>query len=139
MIQAELQQLSKTPHDLRKFGLIVGGVLALLGGVFFWRHKAVWPYLLIPGALLMFFGLVAPRALKGVYIAWMALAFTLGLVVSTLVLAICYFGIITPLALIGRLVGKDFLSQKLNPDAKTYWLSRDRSVPRQPADYERQF
>jgi hypothetical protein len=139
MIQEELQQLSKTPRDLRKFGLTVGGVFALLGAFFLWRQKPLWPWFLVPGASLMFFGLVAPRALKGVFVGWMALAFTMGLVVSTLVLMICYFGIITPLALIGRLAGKDFLSEKLNPDAKSYWLPRDRSIARQPSDYERQF
>ncbi len=139
MIQQELNELSKTTRDLRKFGLTVGGVFVLLGGLFLWRHKPAWPYLLTPGVLLVFFGLIAPRALKGVYVAWMALAFTLGLVVSTLVLTIFYFVVITPLATIGRLVGKDFLSEKLDSAAKSYWLKRDRSVPPQPADYEKQY
>jgi hypothetical protein len=139
MISGELQQLSTTRRDLRKFGLVVGGVFALLGAFFLFRHKPIWPYFLIPGGTLMFFGLVAPRLLKGVYIAWMAMAFTMGLIVSTLVLSICFFLIITPLALVGRAFGKDFLSQKLDRQAKSYWLPRERSGPPQPADYERQF
>ena len=139
MILDELQQLSKTPRDLRKFGLMVGGVLALLGGWFFFRHKPAWPYFLMPGALLVMFGAVAPRVLKGVYIAWMAMAFTLGLVMSTLVLSICFFLVITPLSFIGRLVGKDFLSEKLDPQAKSYWLPREHPGPGEPGHYERQF
>jgi hypothetical protein len=139
MILEELQQLSTTRRDLRKFGLTVGGVFALLGALFLFRHKPAWPYFVIPGAVLLLCGLVAPRLLKGIYIAWMALAFTLGLIASTLVLSICYFLIITPLAFIGRLFGKDFLSQKLDPQAKSYWLRRERSGPSQPADCERQF
>ena len=139
MIQEELQQLSKTPRDLRKFGLTVGGVFALLGGWFLFRHKTYWPYFLIPGAALILLGLVAPRLLKGIYIAWMAMAFTLGLVMSTLVLSICFFLIITPLSFIGRMVGKDFLYEKLNREAKSYWLPRERPGPSEPAHYEKQF
>lgn len=140
MIREELQQLSTTRRDLRKFGLMVGAVLfALFGLPLLKLHKPAWPYLLIPGALLMFFGLVAPRMLKGVYIVWMALAFTMGLIVSTLVLSICFFLVITPLSFAGRLFGKDFLSEKLDPGAKTYWLRREGAGVPPPTDYERQF
>lgn len=139
MIQKELQQLSTTTRDLRKFGLIVGGVFLLLGGLFFFRHKPVWPYFLTPGMLLVLLGLIAPRRLKAVYVAWMGMAFALGLVVSTVVLTLFYFLVITPLALAGRLSGKDFLSEKLDPRAKSYWLPRDRSVVQRPADYEQQY
>ena len=139
MIQHELQQLTKTPRELRKFGLLVGGVFALLGAWFLFRHKSYWPFLLTPGALLILFGLLAPRLLKGVYVAWMALAFFLGLVVSTLILTLCYFLLITPLAFLGRIVRKDFLSVKLDPAAASYWLRRDGAAAPQPADYERQF
>jgi hypothetical protein len=139
MIRGQLQELSTTKRDLRKFGLTVGGVFLLLGGLFLWRHKPAWIYFLTPGALLAVLGLVVPRGLKGIYLAWMTLAFTIGLIVSTLVLTVCYFLVITPLALVGRLLGKDFLSEKLDPNAESYWLRRDRSVAGQPSDYEKQY
>jgi hypothetical protein len=139
MIQRDLQQLSHTTRDLRKFGLLVGGVFLLLGGWFLFRHRPVWPWFLFPGMLLVLLGLIAPRMLRTVHIAWMGLAFTLGLAVSTVLLTLFYFLVVTPLALAGRLGGKDFLSEKLVPQAKSYWLPRDRSVVRQPADYEQQY
>lgn len=55
----------------------------LLGGWFLFRNKPAGPYFLTPGVLLVVFGLVAPRSLKIAYIAWMSLAFTMGLLVST--------------------------------------------------------
>lgn len=139
MIQKELQELSTATRDLRKFGLAVGGVFLLLGALLLLRHRPAWPWFITPGALLMLFGLLAPRALKVVYVPWMALAFTMGLVVSTVVLMVCYFGIITPLAVVGRLCGKDFLAEKLDPKAKSYWIVRDRAAARPVADYEQQF
>jgi len=139
MIQRDLQQLSHTTRDLRKFGLLVGGVFLLLGGWFLWRQKPVWPWLLMPGILLVLLGFIAPRMLRTVRIAWMGLAFTLGLAVSTVLLTIFYFVVVTPLALAGRLGGKDFLSEKLVPRAKSYWLPRDRLAHRTQVDYEQQY
>lgn len=139
MIREELKQLSTTSRDLRKFGLVVGGVFLLLGLWFLFRHKPVWPYLLSPGVLLMLFGLVAPRALRQLYLGWMALAFVLGLVVSTLLLTLFFFLVITPVSLLARLFGKEFLSLRLDRAAASYWLSRESDGPRQAADYERQY
>ena len=139
MIEDGLQQLSTRTRDLRKFGLVVGGVFLLLGGWFLFRHKPAAPYFLTPGVLLVLFGLVAPRFLKIVYIAWMSLALTMGLLVSTVILTLFYFLVITPLGLAGRLFGKDFLSEKLDSNAKSYWLVRDRSRVRKPLDYEQQY
>ena len=139
MIRQELEQLSLATRDLRKFGLLVGGVFALLGAWFLLRHKSAWPWLMAPGGLLVLLGLVAPGWLKYPYRAWMTMAFLMGTVVSTLILTVFYFLVVTPLGLLGRAFGKDFLSQKLNPHAKSYWLLRDRSAVRSPAEYEQQF
>ena len=84
---SDLQQLSTRTRDLRKFGLVVGGVFLLLGGWFLFRNKPAGPYFLTPGVLLVVFGLVAPRSLKIAYIAWMSLAFTMGLLRNRILLA----------------------------------------------------
>ena len=140
MIQEELQHLSTTARDLRKFGLLVGGVFLLLGGWFLYRHKVLWPYFLMtPGALLFLFGAIAPRGLKIPYLAWMGLALLLGLIVTTAILSVFYFVVITPFGLLARAFGRDFLSRKFDPQAASYWISRKRPASQNPADYERQF
>jgi len=139
MIREELKQLPTTPRDLRKFGLAVGGVFLLLGLWFLFRKKPIWPYLLTPGAALMVFGLVAPKALRVIYLGWMAMAFALGLIVSTLLLTLFFYLVITPVSLLARLFGKDFLSLRLDRPAATYWLRRENGPLRQPADYEKQY
>jgi hypothetical protein len=50
-----------------------------------------YPFFLGAGAILMAFGVVWPRALKYDYIAWMALAFALGFVMSNAVLTLFFF------------------------------------------------
>src|SRR2546423_13132768 len=127
MIREEIKQLKTEPRDLRKFGLMVGGVFSLLGLWFLYRHKAHYPYFLCPGILLVGLGLIVPKSLKHVYIAWMALAFALGLVVSTALLTVFFYLVVTPIGLAARCLGKDFLARKWNPKAESYWLPRDRS------------
>jgi hypothetical protein len=139
MLREELKQLSTTPRDLRKFALLVGGVFAAIGAWLLLKHKPAGPWFVGPGALLMLLGLAVPKILKPVYLGWMAMALVLGLVVSTVILTLFFFLVMTPIGLMARLLGKDFLSLKLDRAASSYWLPRDRAVTRKPADYERQF
>jgi hypothetical protein len=135
----DIRDLPTGRRELRKFGLVVGGVFAALGLLFLLRGKAHYPYFLAPGAGLMILGVVYPRSLRWVYIAWMSLAFVLGFVVSHVILTLFFLLVITPLGLVARLVGKDFLRLKRDPQASTYWLPRDNRAPKSLADYERQF
>lgn len=137
-IRDDIKQLKTGDRDLRKFGLLVGGVFAVFGIIVLLRHKAHYPYFLWPGAALIAFGAILPRALKYVYLAWMSVAFVLGFVVSHLILGLFFFLVITPIGWAARLSGKDFLSLKLDRPAKSYWIPRDRKA-KPAADYEKQF
>jgi hypothetical protein len=137
MILEEIKQLKTGPRDLRKFGLLVGGVFAALGLLMWLRHRPHFPYYLTPGVLLMVFGAVFPKALKPVYVVWMSLAIVLGFVVSNVLLTVFFFLVITPIGLVARLAGRDFLRLKLDRQAETYWQPRARKSAK--SDYERQF
>jgi hypothetical protein len=138
MINREIEQLSISPRNLRKFGLLVGGVFLVLGSWFLYRQKPVWPYLLTPGILLVLGGVIVPTLLKRVYIAWMSLGFALGFVVSNIILTVFYYLVLTPIGLIARLCGQDFLSLKRTPAATSYWVMKPVTA-RTPQEYERQF
>src|SRR5262245_486712 len=113
MILQDLRELKTGPRELRKFGLLVGGVFAAIGIVMWVRHAAAFPWFLAAGGALVLPGLIFPKVLKPVYIAWMFLAFVLGFVVSHVILTLFFFVVITGIALIARLLGKDFLGLKL--------------------------
>ena len=137
-IKADLEKLKTGDRDLRKFGLMVGGVFVLLGVLFLLRHRPTYPYFVGVGAALIIFGAVWPRALKYIYIAWMALAFTLGFVMSNVLLVLLFFLLITPLGLLARLFQKDFLARKWNQGAASYWIQIPRET-KTAESYERQF
>jgi hypothetical protein len=138
LICEELKNLKTEPRDLRKFGLMVGSVFLALGLWFVFRHKPWHGWFWLPGSLLVLLGALAPRALKLVYLGWMGLAITLGLVVSTVLLTVFFYLVVTPIGLGARLAGKDFLARKWS-DGNSYWLVRPASPPKQPSEYEQQF
>jgi hypothetical protein len=139
MIRDEIKQLKTTARDLRKFGLLVGGVFGLLAAWWWWRGKPAYAYLLIPAVPLLVLGLARPRGLRWVYLGWMSLALVLGLIVSTILLTVFYYLVVTPVGLLARLVGKDFLSRRLQPQAASYWIPRKPGKPKQRQEYEQQF
>ena len=137
-IREDIKQLKTGQRELRKFGLMVGGVAAVLGLLLLWRQKSYFPYFFWPGMVLMLLGAVGPRALRWVYIGWMSVAFVLGFVMAHVILTLLFFLMITPIGWVARLFGKDFLGLKPNRGAATYWLRRERK-PRPAEEYERQF
>ncbi|HXU76628.1 MAG TPA: SxtJ family membrane protein [Methylomirabilota bacterium] len=137
MIRQDIKELKSGPQELRKFGFLVGGVFCLLGLVLWSRGRAHLPFL-IPGGLLVVLGAACPRALKPVYLPWMILAIALGFLVSHALLTVFFFLVITPIGLVARATGKDFLRLKIDRAAPSYWIARAPTKKSQ-ADYERQF
>jgi hypothetical protein len=137
-IRADLEKLKTGIRDLRKFGLMVGGVFVAIGVVLFLRHRPSYPFFLGAGATLVLFGALWPRALKYIYIAWMALAFTLGFLMSSVILTLFFFLLVTPIGLLARLLGKDFLARKMDQQATSYWIPCAKET-KTAQSYERQF
>jgi hypothetical protein len=121
-IHADLKKLRTGAGDLRKFGVIVGAGFIFLGVLLLLRHRSSYVAFCGAGALLTAFGVIWPRALKYVYIAWMALAFTLGFVMSNVILTLFFFLFVTPIGLLARLFQKDFLARKWDKRAASYWI-----------------
>ena len=60
---------------------------------------------------------------------WTRFGLLLGAIVAPIVMGIIYFAVFTPMGLIARLVGKDFLRLRRDPSAPTYWLPRQDPQP----------
>lgn len=126
------------PRELRRFGLTVGAVFTGLGGWALWRGSGLPPYLFALAAILLAGGLLAPAWLQLSYRGWMTVALLLGWVMTRVLLSVCFYLVVTPLALAARLVGKNFLSRRFDRAAGSYWVVRaEGEATRQ--GYERQF
>jgi len=57
--------------------------------------------------------------------------------VSHVVLALLFFGILTPVALFFRLTGRDPLTRRFEPERESYWTDLSETI--ETKDYFRQF
>jgi hypothetical protein len=80
---------------------------------------------------------VFPRALIWPNKAWLALAEALSFVTTRIILAVVFFGIVTPIGLVKRLFGWDPLQRRAAP-AGSYWKPYGERQ-RDPRHYEKMF
>ena len=81
--------------------------------------------------------MVAPRANLPLYVGLTVLTYPIGYVVSHVVMGLVFFGMLTPLALIFRLIGRDVLHRSFDESSKSYWV--DSKPVKDPRRYFRQF
>ena len=133
----ELKELKYDTKTLRQFGWLVGGIFLILGAFSVYRGSGHSHLFLWIGAPLTLAGFLLPRLLKHLYKAWMALAIVLGFVMSRVILALVFYGVLTPLALIMRLFGKKFLDLHFPESKNTCWVKG--SGAKDKDSYEKQY
>jgi hypothetical protein len=69
----------------------------------------------------------------------MTLALILGWIMTRIILSILFFILFVPIGWIARIFGKDFLDQKFDPSANSYWILRDSTKPEIKEAFEKQF
>ncbi len=123
--------------ELRNFGLMVGSVLCVIGIWPMLRHgESLRLWAILPGALLIPAGLVAPTILGPIFKIWMKVGHVMGWINTRIILGVLYFGLITPMGVVMRLFGWDSMSRALSPNAESYRVVRQ---PRPRAHMTRQF
>ena len=134
----EIKSIKSSKKELRSFGIVMGVALAVFGGFFFWRGKEYYVYLFGIAAFFLFFGFGAPIVLKPVQKIWMSLAVLLSWIVTRVILIILFYAVVTPISIIARICGKDFLDVSFDKDKNTYWRMRTKGAT-DKQQYEKQF
>ncbi len=81
------------------------------------------------GCVLVALTLVAPTLLRPLNRAWMWLGLTLGRVITPIIMALIFFGVLTPIAWLARMRGADPMRRRFDPAAKSYWIAREPPGP----------
>lgn len=113
----------------RKFGGTFTGIFAALFLYAVWK-SSLWLGALSAVLALLFAAatLIAPERLTPLNHLWFKLGELLGKIVSPIVLGAIFFILITPIAVIGRLMGRDALRLKRR-NAASYWIDRETDGP----------
>ena len=124
-------------RQLRHFGLLVGGIFGLIGlWPLVWRHQNPRLWALALTVALVVPALIAPRVLAPVQRLWLKLGEGLAWINTRILLGLVFYGLITPMGVVMRLMGRDPMRRQLEPSGESY---RIRCVPRPATHMTRQF
>ena len=117
--------MNNKKNSNRTFGILFFLVFLVIG---------IWPILnneglrwwsIIISLIFLFLGIINSKILTPFNKIWIKIGELLGRVVAPIVMAIIYFFIITPIAILLKLLRKDLLKIKFSP-VTTYWIKRDK-------------
>lgn len=126
-------RLKEKPIEWIKFTAVIGLALNIVlwllwkrGGV-----SLVWPVAAAAlAAIALMIAIIRPRWFRGFYRGGMTVSFHIGQTIGKVLLTLFFFFMVTPMALLLRLIGKDLLRLKKRSGEKTLW---------QPARNSREF
>lgn len=112
------------PPD-RHVGILFATIFVVIAFWPFFGSGQIRIWALVIALAFFVIAFLIPKALNPLNRAWMAFGLLLSRIVNPLVLSILFFVVITPVALVTRLFGRDPLRLKLEPKSKSYWVDRD--------------
>ena len=135
-------QINRDPslRELRQFGFIWMGFVAVFGAVAWFKFgnpslaRGLW----IAAVVVPVVGWAVPSVMRLVFVGMSYLAWPIGFVVSHVVLALVYYGVLTPIGLLMRIFGYDPMKRRNDPEAPSYWVKRA-ATPVDAKRYFRQF
>ena len=93
--------------------------------------------LVVAGLVIGIAGLLRPMAVRWIFVAATVAAFPIGWVVSQVMLLVLFIGVITPIALLFKLQGRDRLARKRTIGQQSYW--KPKAPARDVRRYLRQY
>lgn len=123
------ESTKKTKQELRKFGLVMTVPLSLIGAYLWWKGRGAYPYVLGAAAFFLLTGLLVPQVLRPIEKIWMKFAEIMGAIMTRVILTLAFILMVTPLGLLLRLMGKDLLGLRLEPERDSYWIPAEPDGP----------
>jgi hypothetical protein len=135
-----MSRKKKAEHEqARQFALALAGVLAVLGGVFWYGGHPLRAATAAVGAgVVVLCAFLAQRLWLRVFRRWMTVAERLSWIMTLALLTAFFYGVLTPMALLMRLTGRKPLDLDWKDGRPTYWIDRA-PVETSRQRYERQF
>lgn len=126
-VKNDLSALDVSTKSLKKFGLMIGVILLILGIIFHWKNSLVNLRSIFDaiGIVLLLSALLKPSLLKLTYTIWMGIAFTLGWLISRIILLILFYFVLFPVGIVAKIFGKKFLDINFRDGKSSYWIKKE--------------
>tara|TARA_B100001027_G_scaffold118829_1_gene82031 strand:- start:8 stop:397 length:390 start_codon:yes stop_codon:yes gene_type:complete len=107
----------------RSFGVVFFIVFLIISLYPMLNNENIRIWSLIISFIFLVLGLLNSKLLNPLNIVWFKLGLFLGKIVSPIVMGIIFFFVVTPIALLMKLLQKDLLNLKFNKN-NTYWIEK---------------
>ena len=108
----------------KSFGVIFSIVFLVVSLYPLINSEGLRIWALVVSTIFFLLAFVAPKVLVLPNKLWFKFGLLVGSIVAPIVMSFVYFVTVLPTGLIMRLLGKDLLKQKLDKNAKSYWIER---------------
>jgi hypothetical protein len=113
----------------RSFGVVMAVALGAITLLNTWHSGRLWPWTGGLAALFLVAGLLRPSTPNPLNLIWLRFGLLLQKVVNPIVMALLFYGTVLPTGLVMRMMGRDLLRLKRQPDADSYWIVRQPPGP----------
>ncbi len=121
----------------RRFGTFFIIIFSIIAIYFFYLKIYTIVFTLIFLAAIFFLiTFLKPKWLLPLNKFWMRIGYVLGIIISPIVMAFIFFGLITPYSIVMRIIGRDEL-RLIKTVNKSYWIFREHKSSQ--IDFRRQF
>jgi hypothetical protein len=125
-------------REVRRFGLMWAAAASLVAGLLFLRHHAsvawgLWSLAIVVGAA----SVIRPSVGRYFHRGWMNLAYVINFLLTRITLSLLFWIVLTPVAILFKIIGRDALRLKRSASADSYWREHDK-IP-DPAYYRHLF
>lgn len=111
----------------KSFGIVFSIFFTLIFVYILWNTQEINKTFLFLAIIFLILGYLNSRLLTPLNILWFKFGIFLSVVISPLIMSIIFFCVVTPLAILAKIVKKDFLNldKKKNNNKKSHWIDKE--------------
>jgi uncharacterized protein YjeT (DUF2065 family) len=121
-------------RQLRYFGASLVSLIAIFSGLAYWKWEQTWIAisLAVFAVILGLFYYLIPSTQRTIYNRFRTIVSPIQIIVTAILLAVVYYGVLTPIGLLIRIAGISIRSSQNDADSRhsdTYWSDRSDTPP----------
>ena len=126
-MREEVNNQLKTPSN-KSFGIVFSIFFLIIFLYLFFKNQEINLILILFSILFLILGFLKSNLLTPLNIMWLKFGIFLGKIISPIIMGLIFFVVVTPLAILAKIVNKDFLglNKSKNIKKKTYWHNKEK-------------
>ncbi len=111
----------------KSFGIVFSIFFTLIFVYLLWSTQELNKTFFILAIVFLILGYLNSSLLTPLNILWFKFGILLSVVISPLIMSLIFFCVVTPLAILAKIVKKDFLNldKKKNKNKKSHWIDKE--------------